>query len=180
MKITESNVVEQIKKKNEKAISFIIGQYGGLITTIIKRHLSNLQDYEECLDDVLLSVWNHIVSFDPEKNTFKQWVAAIAKYQAIDYQRKQILRQSRQVIVSDVNDTIVKNSRKAGENPIKELDSLLRYDQLAPNAQLAVPRPEHFVPLFIAMGSGSKEINAKLLHREYDLGTLSLLTFEFN
>ncbi|UZM99454.1 hypothetical protein OL548_03640 [Lysinibacillus sp. MHQ-1] len=52
----------------KKAIPFIINQYGGLLTAIIKRHLNyQQQDYEECLDDVLLSIWNNIHSFDPKK-----------------------------------------------------------------------------------------------------------------
>nr|WP_245699862.1 DNA replication protein [Paenibacillus glacialis] len=57
MKVTEDNVVQQIQNRNEKAISFIIHEYGGLLAAIIKRHLNNQQqDYEECLDDVLLSI----------------------------------------------------------------------------------------------------------------------------
>lgn len=34
----------------------------------------------------------------------------------------------------------------------KDIESLDNYLQLAPHASLAVPRPEHFVPLFLAMG----------------------------
>ena len=32
-------------------------------------------------------------------------------------------------------------------------DALFNWEKNAPHAQLAVPRAEHFVPLFIAMGS---------------------------
>lgn len=41
----------------------------------------------------MLAVWHHIHRFDSEKNTFKNWVAAVAKYKAIDYQRKYIKTQ---------------------------------------------------------------------------------------
>ena len=47
----------------------------------------------------------------------------------------------------------------------------------APHAQLAVPRAEHFVPLFIAMGSG--ENSGEVIHRSYELGTLSYLCLRF-
>jgi RNA polymerase sigma-70 factor (ECF subfamily) len=40
------------------------------------------------LEDVLVSIWFHIDSFDSTKNELKQWIAAIAKYRAIDYVRK--------------------------------------------------------------------------------------------
>jgi 4,5-DOPA dioxygenase extradiol len=59
-----------------------------------------------------------------------------------------------------------------------DLTSLMNYEQMAPNAKLAVPRPEHFVPFFIAMGSGNLE-KTRVIHRSYELGTLSYLCFEF-
>jgi len=57
--------------------------------------------------------------------------------------------------------------------------SLFAYEELAPHARLAVPRNEHFVPLFIAMGAGDQKKQAKLLHRSYDYGTLSMICFQF-
>ncbi|WP_080832291.1 sigma-70 family RNA polymerase sigma factor [Cohnella massiliensis] len=89
MDITEENVVRHIRDRNEKAIAFLIQCYGGLLVSIIKRYVPyDRRDCEECLDDVLLAVWNQIDTFDPEKNTFKQWIAAIAKFRAIDSYRK--------------------------------------------------------------------------------------------
>lgn len=89
VRITEENVVQQIKEKNEEGINYILQAYGGLLHAIIRKYLQgNQPDIEECLSDTLVSVWFHIHSFDPEKNEFKQWIAAIAKYKAIDYVRK--------------------------------------------------------------------------------------------
>lgn len=55
---------------------------------------------------------------------------------------------------------------------------LFNYRQLAPYAKRAVPREEHIVPLFIAMGSGNRD-KPKLLHQSYAYGTLSYICFEF-
>ncbi len=55
---------------------------------------------------------------------------------------------------------------------------LFDYQALAPHARLAVPREEHIVPLFIAMGSGQTEA-PKLLYRSYAYGTLTYLGVEF-
>jgi len=60
----------------------------------------------------------------------------------------------------------------------KDFDSIFNYKKLAPNANLAVPTPDHFVPLFIALGS-STNLNPKILNRHYELGNLSYLCFEF-
>ena len=56
--------------------------------------------------------------------------------------------------------------------------SLFNYRNLAKNSEKAIPREEHIVPMFIAMGSGNK-IKPKLLHHSYVYGTLSYICFEF-
>lgn len=56
-------------------------------------------------------------------------------------------------------------------------DSLFNWETAAPHAYLAVPRAEHFVPLFITMGSSNAE--GKVIHRSYELGTLSYLCLQF-
>jgi len=87
-------IIACITLKKEKGLELLIDQYGGLITAIVRKHLGTLKSYEEeCINDVLLAVWHHIHRFDSEKNTFKNWVAAVAKYKAIDYQRKYIKTQ---------------------------------------------------------------------------------------
>ncbi|MGI2730505.1 MULTISPECIES: DODA-type extradiol aromatic ring-opening family dioxygenase [Bacillus cereus group] len=58
-----------------------------------------------------------------------------------------------------------------------DTNALFHWETNAPHAHLAVPRPEHFVPLFIAMGSG--DTKGKVIHRSYELGTLSYLCFQF-
>lgn len=57
--------------------------------------------------------------------------------------------------------------------------SLFNYEHSAPHSRQAVPRPEHFVPLFIAMGSGEPTSQAKVIHRSYAYGTISYLSFQF-
>ncbi|MCT8137133.1 dioxygenase [Anaerobacillus sp. CMMVII] len=61
----------------------------------------------------------------------------------------------------------------------RDLPSLFEYAELAPHAKLAVPRAEHFVPLFLAFGSGDEKHQPKLLHRSYQFGTLSHIALQF-
>ncbi|MFP3125164.1 dioxygenase [Ectobacillus funiculus] len=61
----------------------------------------------------------------------------------------------------------------------KDSETLFDYDKQAPYAQAAVPRPEHFVPFFIALGSGT-EGEASVIHRSYQYGTLSYLCLQFS
>lgn len=89
MQITENNFVPQLNKRNEKALEYVLDNYGWIVKSVVKKHLHNLESYqEECINDVLLGVWNNIYSFDENKSTFKNWIAGISKYKSIDYRRK--------------------------------------------------------------------------------------------
>ncbi len=61
-----------------------------------------------------------------------------------------------------------------------DTETLFRYRELAPFAQEAVPTSEHFIPLLLAMGTGDSNRQAKLLHRSYQYGNLSLSCWQFN
>ncbi|NQX60616.1 DODA-type extradiol aromatic ring-opening family dioxygenase [Paenibacillus qinlingensis] len=61
-----------------------------------------------------------------------------------------------------------------------DTEALFQYHELAPHAPEAVPTNEHFIPLFLAMGSGDSNRQAKLLHRSYQYGNLSLSCWQFN
>ncbi|MWV46316.1 dioxygenase [Paenibacillus sp. HJL G12] len=61
-----------------------------------------------------------------------------------------------------------------------DTDSLFHYEELAPYARMAVPTSEHFIPLLIAMGTGDANRKAKLLHRSYQYGNLSLSCWQFD
>lgn len=89
MKIDEENLIIQLRKKNEKALDYVIDNYGWVIKSIVFKHLYNLKSVQdECINDVLLGIWNNIGSFDENKSEFKNWVAGIAKFKSIDYKRK--------------------------------------------------------------------------------------------
>lgn len=82
-------MIKYIKKKKEKGMELLIDNYRGIITAVVRRYLGVLTNYEEeCVDDVLMSVWNNIKSFDKSKNTFKNWICSVSKYKAIDYKKE--------------------------------------------------------------------------------------------
>lgn len=82
-------LIKYIKKKNPKGMDILIENYGGLLTSVVRTHLGILINYEdECINDVLLSVWESIEGYDKNKNTFKNWICAIAKYKSINYMKK--------------------------------------------------------------------------------------------
>ncbi|WP_210366459.1 class III extradiol ring-cleavage dioxygenase [Bacillus sp. REN3] len=59
----------------------------------------------------------------------------------------------------------------------RKTEELIDYERRAPYALRAIPRNEHFLPLFVAMGSGRKK--PVVHHRSYAYGTLSQICIEF-
>ena len=104
MRIEKDNYIQQLRLHNEKALMYVIDEYGGLIMAVIQKHLFYLPErQEECFDDVLLKIWQNISEFDERKNTFKNWAAAIAKYRSIDYLRQY----RREPAAVDIEDTVI-------------------------------------------------------------------------
>lgn len=89
MKINEQNFIQQLRLHNQKALAYVIDQYSGLIMSVIRKHLFAMPAHQdECFDDVLLKIWSNISAFDESKSSFKNWAAAIARYNSIDYLRQ--------------------------------------------------------------------------------------------
>ncbi|MGL4655464.1 MAG: sigma-70 family RNA polymerase sigma factor [Sarcina sp.] len=126
-------IIKNIKRKKECGLEMLIDAYGLFIRTIIRQKLYNLSaDEDECLDDVLMCIWNNINSFDEKKNTFKNWVASVTRYKVIDYNRKYL--KSRDYIkisstdndIENIKDSRAKVDKKLLENELRdEINNLL-------------------------------------------------------
>ncbi len=123
MKISDEKLARLTSKGNEKAFEEILRRYGGLIKAIVYYHLSNISMWQDdCINDVLLKIWQNIDRFNPQKSTLKNWIGAVAKYRAIDYKRKYC----RELITGELNENIADERCALLQNEIKEeVDSLL-------------------------------------------------------
>ena len=87
--ITQKNFVEKLKRRNEKALEYVIREYGGYVKAAVNHNLAGLpEEMEECMDDVFLDVWEHIERFDAAKGSFRNWIISIARFRSIDYLRR--------------------------------------------------------------------------------------------
>lgn len=91
-------IIKYIKKCNPKGMEMLIDNYNGLLTSVIRTHIVPILNYEEeCISDVMFSIWENIDSFNSKESSFKNWICAIAKYKAIDYKRKYISKISEEL-----------------------------------------------------------------------------------
>jgi len=107
LKITEKNFVQELQRKNEDALEFVVKNYGGLLKAVIKRILYNYpEDAEECLYDVILKIWNNIDTYNVSCK-FESWAAAIAQYSALNrlrsLKRLEPLADIDEIAIADIN-----------------------------------------------------------------------------
>lgn len=81
------DLIQQLKKRDEQALSYLYDHYSGALMGIIVRILGNKEVAEEILQKTMLKVWNGIESFNAEKSSLYTWMAAIARNSAIDKRR---------------------------------------------------------------------------------------------
>lgn len=85
----EQEIIRRIKKRDQSVVAEILDIYGNTIKSVVYQYLGELIMYrEECLDDVLMAVWNHCSSFKGDISSLRNWIAGIARYKAIGYGRK--------------------------------------------------------------------------------------------
>ena len=127
MKINEENYIRELKQHNESALAYIIERYGGLVKSVVRKHLYALPQYqEECMNDIFFQVWNNIQYFDCMKNSFKNWIAGVSRYRAIDCLRKH----RRELEVENIEDVAAAKEEEAYQRLIdqeisKELEQML-------------------------------------------------------
>lgn len=93
MKSNEKNFVTRLQMEKEDALEYIIDQYLPLVKGISTKVLGPIQNegiIEECINDIFLSIWNNGAKFKGNTSNFKNWVAAIARFKAIDYYRQAV------------------------------------------------------------------------------------------
>lgn len=102
MKANEDNFVDLIRKRREEGILYVIETYGGLFRSVVgKRLFASPDRIEECMNDIFLGIWQNIGSFDPDRGSFVNWAAGVARLEAIDTLRK-IQREHSTVSLEDV------------------------------------------------------------------------------
>ena len=77
---------------DEKELVDLLRRYGPLLRYVIAPILSNPQDREDCLSEVVLRAWEKSGQFDESRGSWTAWLTAVARNTALDHARKQARR----------------------------------------------------------------------------------------
>lgn len=94
---TDAAVYRGLVKRDSRALEELISRYTREISYFIRVLLDGIgthQDVDECVNDLFLTVWQDIGSFDPTRGALRTWLTMRAKYIALDRRREVQRRQS--------------------------------------------------------------------------------------
>ena len=128
--MTKENFLENLRKHNPKALDYVFDTYGNLIFKAAYSVLNNRSQSEECVNDVLLKIWNNIDSFQREEDKFKSWIIVITKYTAIDKLRKEKKHDNNTNLdlCSDYSDDGFENHLEHKESRNEILNEILKFE----------------------------------------------------
>ena len=101
---SDEDLARRLQERDLDAFETLIARYSREIFYFIRLVLDGVgvvQDAEECVNDLFITVWQEINTFDPERGTLRTWLTMRAKYIALDRRRQLCRRQSLHIQSAD-------------------------------------------------------------------------------
>ena len=95
-------LIQKISDGEQDAFLYMIETYSKLMWVVVGGILGTVgtpQDIEECISDVYVHVWKNPKTYNPQKGSFKTFLAVIARGKTLDTYRK--LSKSKIIELSD-------------------------------------------------------------------------------
>ena len=86
--MSEKEIIELIRKRDEKGVEELMLHYGPLMRYIIAPILPNIQDQEECLSEVTMRIWDKIDLYEESRGNWNSWLTALTRNIALNRARK--------------------------------------------------------------------------------------------
>lgn len=84
----DSFLIQQLKDKNERALSLLYDKYAGAIYSVIIKMVRDEGKAQNLLQDTFMTVWDKAESYDANKGRFYTWVFRIARNKTLNFLRK--------------------------------------------------------------------------------------------
>ncbi len=93
----EGELVSLLKQKDNQAFSYLYDNYAGALYGVVKQIVTDVEIGSDVLQEVFVSIWRKIDTYDASKGRLFTWMLNIARNAAIDKTRsknyQQVLRQ---------------------------------------------------------------------------------------
>lgn len=150
---TDEDLLHQIARAQDSALSSLYDRYGRLVYSLALRIVGNAPAAEEITQDVFIQVWNNAASYQPELSKLTTWLTSITRYRAIDQLRRRGARPDGHMVDDSVEDLML----TAGNDTVPELQVENRAEQLQLQLALAELPDEQQAVLQLAYFNGMSQ-----------------------
>src|ERR1700682_1150078 len=101
---SDEDLAKRLQERDLEAFETLISRYSREIFYFVRLVLDGIgvaQDAEECVNDLFITVWQEINTFDSERGTLRTWLTMRAKYIALDRRRQLSRRQAHNIQSAD-------------------------------------------------------------------------------
>src|SRR5579871_5671254 len=101
---SDEDLAKGLLDRDLDAFETLISRYSREVFYFIRLVLDGVgvaQDAEECVNDLFITVWQEIETFDPQRGTLRTWLTMRAKYIALDRRRQLCRRQALHIQSAD-------------------------------------------------------------------------------
>lgn len=84
----DNSLIQQLKAKDERALSLLYDKYAAAIYGVIIKMIRDEGKAQNILQDTFMTVWDKAERYDAEKGRFYTWVYRIAKNKTLNVLRK--------------------------------------------------------------------------------------------
>jgi len=149
------NLIDEIGRKNERALSEFYDRTKAFVFSLASRILSDKKDAEDISLEVFMQVWNSASNYDCNRSAPMPWLIMITRSRSIDHLRSKDKRISNR----DMSDYLMKSSF---ENP-ERLTYLNQEIKLVRKALLELtPHQREAIELAYFFGLSQNEISKRL------------------
>jgi len=105
---SEQELVSLLQQRSDTAFSYLYDNYSGALNGIINQIVPESETANDVLQEVFVSIWRKIESYDPAKGRLFTWMLNIARNASIDKIRSRSYRNNlkNQTLADNVNDPL--------------------------------------------------------------------------
>ena len=161
--VSDREFLEILEQDPSRGMELLIGQYSGLLWSLVSRYLDNQEDQKDCINETFEQFYYNRKRFDPGRGSLSAYMAGMLQKRAVSLYRKNSVRKWEEL----------SDSYPADESELDCLDWSLDLQQA-----LEALKPEEFelirMKYYEGMKGGAKERWRK--QKKSKLTPISLIT----
>ena len=143
-------ILERIAAGDKTAVQDCLDAYGGLVWSLARRMLANIDDAEDAVQEIFIDIWKNAERFDESQASETTFVAMLARRRLIDRMR----RTQRQPNVDSLEDVLVEPSKDYS----RQIQSCVEAKEAAEAMNSLRPEQRQVLQLSIYQGLSHQEI----------------------